>query len=377
MPHIVETAAAPPRALTSSPRASLPPVPAPPAIAPVAPSAAERARWYEPFDPGYLRDFGREVLAPISDHYFRPRLVGAERLPRDGPAILASNHSGNCLPYDGIVLAMLLWRREGMKASAMVRTVFEKGLTLAWWLRPCGMDNIYRRGGGVDMTFDNFERLLLGGERVLYFPEGVPGIGKGFQNRYRLQPFHTSFVTLALRHGVPVHPLYTVNAEWVMPYHFTIHALDRVMQRVFRVPFLPLPAGILAILWPWLWFLALPANMVFVVGEALDVRAIAREAGVATLENPTREEAGRVAERIRARMQAELDRHVAAYGKHAYDPRSLWRALRTAGRRIWRVLPTGWPVAFQRFDRDRARPPARSRLHAILRDWDLLAFYIP
>ena len=47
------------------------------------------------------------------------------------------------------------------------------------------------------MTFDNFERLLARGERVIYYPEGVRGIGKGFHRRYELQRFHTSFITLA------------------------------------------------------------------------------------------------------------------------------------------------------------------------------------
>jgi hypothetical protein len=30
-----------------------------------------------------------------------------------------------------------------------------------------------------------------------------------------------------------------------------------------------------------------------------------------------------------------------------------------------------------RFGRDAERPPARNRLHRLLRDWDLLGFYLP
>ncbi len=53
--------------------------------------------------------------------------------------------------------------------------------------------------------------------------------------------------------------------------------------------------------------------------------------------------------------------------------------LRKAGARgiLRRVLPTGWPVTFIRNDRDRRRPPARNQLLAWLRDFDLLAFYLP
>ena len=52
------------------------------------------------------------------------------------------------------------------------------------------------------------------------------------------------------------------------------------------------------------------------------------------------------------------------------------RAIRHAGE-AWRTLPPGWPLSFVRHERDRARGPARNRLHALLRDADLLAFYLP
>lgn len=74
---------------------------------------AEQFPYYEPFDPDYLEEVVEEVFGPAMVHWFRPRLVGAERLPASGPAVLAANHSGNSFPYDGMVLDALLWRREG------------------------------------------------------------------------------------------------------------------------------------------------------------------------------------------------------------------------------------------------------------------------
>jgi 1-acyl-sn-glycerol-3-phosphate acyltransferase len=338
-------------------------------------AAAARAR--DPFDPDWSRELHRDALGPMG-HYFRPRIVNGERIPQRGPVILASNHSGNCLPYDAIMIDVALWERDGMVPARKIRTVFEKELALHWWLRPFGVDDIYRRGGGVDMSFDNFERLLADGERVLYFPEGVPGIGKGFQNRYRLQPFHTSFATLAMRRDVPVLPTYIVNAEWLMPFHFTLKPVDWVMQRVFRVPFLPIPLGLIACLWPWLWFsFVFPAHLTCVVGEPLDLRTIGRERGVRDPADPTREEAQRVATAVQSRMQAELSRHVAEYGRKPYGARDLWRHLRHAPDLWSRVLPTGWPLTFHRVDRRRGRPEARGRLRALLRDWDLLLYYLP
>jgi 1-acyl-sn-glycerol-3-phosphate acyltransferase len=332
---------------------------------------------YEPFDPDYLGSALDEVFEPLIRHYFRPVLLGAERIPEHGPLILAPNHSGNAFPYDGMMLDAQLWEREGRPRQGKIRTVYEKELAVTWWMRPYGIDNFWRRGGGVDLTFDNFDRLLGSGERLVYYPEGVPGIGKGFFRRYRLQRFSTSFIILAARHRAPVFPVYIVNAEWVIPFCFTVPWLDRLMQRLFHVPFLPLPAAPLAILFPWMWYLTLPARMIFVVGEPLDMRQLAAEAGITDLDDPDRVALRRLADRVRDRCQIELDQQVGFHGRRPYDARLLGRELWRGRRQLGKILPIGWPITFQRHDRDRRRPPARNWLHALLRDWDLLFFYLP
>jgi 1-acyl-sn-glycerol-3-phosphate acyltransferase len=332
----------------------------------------------DPFDADYCRRVIGEVFRPILDHWFRPRLIGAGRIPARGPVILAPNHSGMAFPYDGIVLDALLWLRDGTRLASKFRSLFEKQLALTWWMRPFGLDNFWRRCGGIDGSFDNFEHLLSRGDRVIYYPEGVPGIGKGFQNRYRLQRFSTSFAVLAARHGVPVVPVHVVNAEWLIPFTFTLRPIDRLMQGLFGVPFLPLPAAPFAMVFPWAWWMALPCRMIFVVGEPIDVAALAREEGLDPRQ-PDRAVARRVADRVRVAMQPELDRAVRRYGARPYQRRSLWRALRAARRRgvLARTLPTGWTAAFVRFGRDAERPPARNGLHRLLRDWDLIGYYLP
>ena len=264
-----------------------------------------------------------------------------------------------------------------MRDAAKFRTVYEYELSLRWWMRPYGIADFWRRGGGVDMTFDNFDRLLSRGDRVLYFPEGVPGIGKGFNRRYQLQRFSSSFVLLAARHRAPVLPLYVINAEWLHPFGYCVPPLDWVMQRLFLVPFLPIPIGLLAVLMPWMWFLAFPCKLVFVVGEPIDVEGALRAEGVTDLESPSRDKLRRAAERVRASMQHELTQLVAKHGKTRYGFTSLWRALRRARPRAIRATPLGWPLAFLQQERDAHRPPARNRLHAIVRDLDLAAFYLP
>lgn len=332
----------------------------------------------DPFDPDYLRLLVEESFGPLVRHWFRPLLLRKDRLPARGPAVLAGNHSGTAFPWDAMVLDALLWRHDGMPRRGKCRSVFEKELSLAWWMRPFGIDDFWRRGGGVDMTFDNFDRLLADAHRVLYYPEGVPGIGKGFLRRYRLQRFSSSFVILAARHRAPVVPIHIVNAEWVIPFNLTIGPVDRLVERLFGVPFFPLPAAPLCLLFPWMWYLSLPARMVFVVGEPIDVAAWAREEGLDP-ERPDRELARRLAERVREAMQSELTRLVERYGRRPYQLRSLRRSLAEAHRQrlLLRVLPWGWPRAFVRQHRDRSRPPARNRLHAWWRDWDVLGWHLP
>jgi len=332
---------------------------------------------FEPFDPDYTQRVIGKGFAPVIDDYFRARIIGGERIPRQGPLVLAPNHSGSAFPFDAMVLDSLLWRRDDYRREAKFRSVYEKELSTTWWMRPFGVDNFWRRCGGVDMTFENFHELLARGERVIYYPEGVPGIGKGFHRRYRLQRFHTSFLIHCARNRAPVVPLYIINAEWVNPFNFTIGSLDRLVHRLFRVPFLPLPSALLGIAWPWCWYLAFPSRMIFVVGKPIDVAAKMRAAGVERLERSEHDKLQRVADAIRDEMQPELDRYVRKYGRRPYHCRSLRRRLWRGRWRLLNILPIGWTALFVKLHRNTMRPRVEGALRRWLRDWDLVGFYLP
>jgi len=332
---------------------------------------------HDPMDWAYVESMDRGVFGEVVDHWFRAEVIGAEKIPRAGPLIVAPNHSGNAFPHDAMVLDLLLLRHYGMDRAAKCRSVYTPQLAAVWWMRLYGLDNFWRRGGGVDMTFGNYDRLLERGDKVIYYPEGVPGIGKGFLKRYQLQHFHSSFVALAAKHRAPVYPVAVVNAEWVNPTSVTFEWLNAVFRKTVGLPFFPIPTVFVAALFPFVFYLAFPCRMVFVVGDPVDVRALLREEGETDLEHPERDAVLRVAERVRRLAQERLNAAVAEHGKKPYDVRGLFREMKKLKGRIWSRTPLGWPYAYLRHDRDRQRPPARSALHAFLRDWDILFYYLP
>jgi 1-acyl-sn-glycerol-3-phosphate acyltransferase len=332
---------------------------------------------HDPIDWEYVREMGSGFVGEVVDHYFRGTLIGAENIPARGPLIVAPNHSGNAFPHDAVVLDLLLWRHAGGTRAGKFRSVYTPQLAAVWWMRPYALDNWWRRCGGVDMTFANYDRLLERGDRVIYYPEGVPGIGKGFLKRYQLQHFHSSFVALAARHRAPVIPVSVVNAEWVNPTSVTFEWLNRLFRKTLGLPFFPIPTVFLAMLFPFVFYLAFPCRMVFVIGEPIDVRKLLEEEGETDLEHPQREAVLRVAERVRRVAQERLNAAVAEHGKKPWDLRGLWASMKQLRGRIWSRTPLGWPYQYIRADRDRHRPPARNGLHAFLRDWDILFYYLP
>jgi 1-acyl-sn-glycerol-3-phosphate acyltransferase len=332
---------------------------------------------HDPIDWEFCRDLERGVLGDVLDRWFRATLIGAEKLPERGPLIVAPNHSGNAFPHDAVVLDGLLWRHAGRSRAGKFRSVYTPQLAAVWWMRFYGIDNWWRRGGGVDMTFGNYDKLLERGDRVIYYPEGVPGIGKGFLKRYQLQHFHSSFVVLADKHDTPIHPVAVVNAEWVNPTSVTFPWLNDLFRKLVGLPFFPVPTVFLAALFPFVFYLGFPCRMVFVVGDAIDVRALLREEMDGLEGEPDREAFVRVADRIRALAQQQLTAAVAAHGRKPWDVRGLLKSLGTIRGRIFRTTPLGWPYAFLQFARDRERAPARGLLHRWLRDLDILFFFLP
>ncbi|MHB8876245.1 MAG: 1-acyl-sn-glycerol-3-phosphate acyltransferase [Myxococcaceae bacterium] len=185
------------------------------------------------------------VVKPLYRGYFRVRSYGAERVPAKGPAIIAANHSG-MLPVDG----MMLWTDVVTRVGRVPRVVSDHFVPALPFV-----GTFFARSGMVGGSRGNLMALLEAGELLALFPEGTPGIGKGFARRYQLQNWRVGHAELAIRFRAPVVPVAVVGAEesWIQ-----IAKLRR-LGHLFGWPHIPVP----------LTPLPLPARYHILYGEPL------------------------------------------------------------------------------------------------------------
>jgi 1-acyl-sn-glycerol-3-phosphate acyltransferase len=140
------------------------------------------------------------IAQPMFKVWWRPWIEGAENIPREGPAILASNHLAE---GETIMLPAFLKRRLVFtpKVELFALGGF-KGWVFAWFLRSIKMLPLDRSGGKAsadDMAA--FVQVLRDGGVLIMFPEG------GRSPDGRLYRGRTGVARLALQSGVPVIPV--------------------------------------------------------------------------------------------------------------------------------------------------------------------------
>jgi 1-acyl-sn-glycerol-3-phosphate acyltransferase len=169
------------------------------------------------------------MLRPLYERYFRVTSYGAEHIPETGAAMIACNHSGT-IPLDAMMLACdVLWNTHPPRSLRVLVDHFVDGLP--------GVNVVYARAGAVGGSRGNVHALMSAGELLGVFPEGVPGIGKPFSERYQLQAWRPGHAELAIQHGVPVVPACVIGAEEQWPQVARIRWI-----KPFGSPYLPVVA---------------------------------------------------------------------------------------------------------------------------------------
>src|SRR5947207_13865279 len=137
----------------------------------------------------------KAVLTPILRFLFKVRVEGLEHVPKDGAAILASNHLSFS---DSIFLPLVLRRRVTFVAKA---EYFEDKKT-AWFFRAVGQIPIKRGGGSASRrALEAAQDVIEDGGLFGIYPEGTRSPDG------RLYKGHTGIARLALRTGAPVIPV--------------------------------------------------------------------------------------------------------------------------------------------------------------------------
>jgi len=308
------------------------------------------------YDDYFAEDFTRTVdenLLQLLDRvWFRSELVGFDNYPqRNNPArplIFASNHSGMAFPWDAMVALSHLFRHLRDEPRDVPRPLSAPLLSKTALMNPYLVKNFWKKCGCVDATTLNFETMMYYNDHnLMLYPEGVPGIGKGFNRKYELQRLATSMLRLSLQHGTDIVPFYTINAEYLNPYAYSVDWVNNLTKKI-GIPFLPLTLLlILVILQPWAFYLALPAKLIFVMGTRIRPSELTDKKH----DELTREEYLALSDEVRHRMQAELDAAVAAHGQKPYRWGELWQRMKENRRFFPFFLPFAWPALFTEFER--------------------------
>jgi 1-acyl-sn-glycerol-3-phosphate acyltransferase len=181
-------------------------------------------------------DIVRPFLTFMYRTWWRTTTEGIAHVPASGRALLVANHSG-VLPWDGAMLATAVY--EEHPSARIVRNLFLHWFSTLPFVAPLLADL-----GQVSGSPENAINLLENDELVCVFPEGVKGIGKLFQQRYRLARFgRGGFVQAALRTGAPLVPVTIIGAEEIYP----LIANAKPVARMFGMPYFPITP-----FFPWL-----------------------------------------------------------------------------------------------------------------------------
>lgn len=168
--------------------------------------------------------------------YLRVECEGIENIPKEGPAIIISNHSGYA-GFDAVMLSNEI-RREVKRIPHLVAHKL-------WFLgKPVKV--ISEKMGFVEADFNNSLEILRQNEPIILFPEGEAGNFKPSHRRYRLQEFKRGFARLAMVTGAPIVPAVVIGAEET---HINLSQIKFTKYLMGSV--LPLPLNILPLPVKW------------------------------------------------------------------------------------------------------------------------------
>lgn len=166
----------------------------------------------------------RQLLAPAARAVYRPRVAGADDVPRTGAVILAANHRS---AVDTAVIALTAPRDVAFLGEA---EYFDgtgvKGRLVAGFLGGLGYVPVRRGNAAAGLAaLDAAAEVLTAGGAFAIYPEGTRSLDG------RLHKGHTGVASLALTTGAPVVPVALTGTDKVQPVGKRMPRLARVDVR--------------------------------------------------------------------------------------------------------------------------------------------------
>ncbi|HJB62412.1 MAG TPA: 1-acyl-sn-glycerol-3-phosphate acyltransferase [Candidatus Microbacterium pullistercoris] len=150
------------------------------------------------------------VVGPVLKGIFRPWIAGAQNVPKQGAAILASNHLS---VIDSVFLPLMLERPMSFLAKSEYFTGKGlKGWATKWFMKGTGQIAIDRSGGSASEGALNAALQVIGrGDLLGIYPEGTRSPDG------RLYKGRTGIARMALVAKVPVIPVVMVDTDTMLP----------------------------------------------------------------------------------------------------------------------------------------------------------------
>lgn len=148
------------------------------------------------------------IFKPLVVLGFRARIIGRERIPREGGAILAPNHIAT---MDSIVLPAMVSRVVTFPVKAEIfKSKSLGGRIVAWFLTLIKMVPMERGGGRASASsLQAIADVLEDGNLVAIYPEGTRSPDG------RLYKGHTGIARMGLMNDVPIIPIGIVGSQTV------------------------------------------------------------------------------------------------------------------------------------------------------------------
>ncbi len=305
----------------------------------------------EYLDDDYTRGIIEKVINPINKVWFRSEMIGWEDTPKRNnpkrPIIFATNHSGMAFPWDAMIFG---YRHTVMTnySRDSIRAITAPMLSKSALMNPFTIPKLWWRIGAIDATFFNFETMMYYNKKnVLVYPEGVPGIGKGFNKKYQLQELKTSFLRMSIKYKTDIIPFFCINGEYINPFSYNSKFITKLVN-IIGIPFLPL--GFITpfiLIQPWIFYFAFPAKLTFILGKRIRPFEMIKK----PYDKITQDEFKKLSSKIRIKWQKQLSEGVKKYGKKPWDIKNLFRTMIKNFKLLPYAFPTSWVILFHEYER--------------------------